>query len=439
MTKSKLVLISERARMEPECRFTCLAHLLDAEFLKSCYCELGRDRASGIDGVSWKEYGERLERNLEELVMRMKARQYRPQPSLRVYIPKDGRTMRPLGLPALEDKIVQKGMARILGAIYEQDFHDCSYGFRPGRGCHQALKEVGTMFKTKRLNHVIEADIRGFFDHVSHEWMMRLLEKRISDPSFLLLVRRFLKAGYVEEGMFVETPEGTPQGGNLSPVLSNIFLHYVLDEWFEKTVKTQMRGECHLVRYADDFICMLQYEDEAKGLQAMLGRRFSEFGLELHPEKTRTLSFGRYERENANRQERRANTFDFLGFTHFCGQCRNGGSFLLCRKTSGKKFRRRCTEMKQWLISVRSSLKLKEWWPVLASKLTGHYEYYGVSGNYFPMLRYYRAVLRLTYKWLNRRSQKRSMAMEKFKEFLGLYPLPKPKIRHSFYDLKFDS
>ncbi len=439
MTESKLVLISERVQREPLCRFTCLAHLLDVEFLRSCYCELDKDRASGVDGVSWKEYGERLEENLEELVIRMKAKQYRPRPSLRVYIPKDEKTMRALGLPALEDKIVQKGIAKILEAIYEQDFLECSYGFRKGRGCHRALKEVNTEFTTKRINHVIEADIKGFFDHVSHEWMMKLLERRISDPSFLLLIRRFLKAGYIEKGMFVETSEGTPQGGNLSPTLSNIFLHYVLDEWFEKTVKTRMRGECRLVRYADDFICMLQYQDEAEGLQAMLSGRFSEFGLELHPEKTRTLSFGRYEKENADKQKRKANTFDFLGFTHFCGRSRKGG-FLLGRKTSGKKFRRRCAEMKLWLKSVRNSLTLKEWWPTLASKLTGHYEYYGVSGNYFPMLRYYRSVIRLAGKWLNRRSQIRSMTKEKFHAYMERYPLPKPEIRHNFYDcfdLKF--
>ena len=438
MTESKLVLISERARMEPLCRFTCLAHLLDVEFLKSSYHELGKDRASGVDGVSWREYGERLEENLEELVIRMKAKQYRPQPSLRVYIPKDEKTMRALGLPALEDKIVQKGIAIILGAIYEPDFLECSYGFRKGHGCHQALKEVNTMLTIKRINHVIEADIKGFFDHVSHEWMMKLLEKRIGDPSLLLLIRRFLKAGYMEKGAFVETEEGTPQGGNLSPMLSNIFLHYVLDEWFEKTVKTQMRGECRLVRYADDFICMLQYQDESKDLQAMLSRRFSEFGLELHPEKTRTMSFGRYEKENADRQNRKANTFDFLGFTHFCGQNRRGG-FLLGRKTSGKKVRRRCAEMKLWLKSVRNSTTLKEWWPVLASKLRGHYEYYGVSGNYLPMLRYYGCVVSMAEKWLNRRSQLRSMTKEKFHAYMERYPLPKPKIRHSFYDLEFVS
>jgi len=252
-TPTKLALISERARREGRYQFTCLAHLLNAAFLKGCYYELGRDRACGIDGVSWKAYGERLEENLEDLVTRMKAKRYKPHPARRVYIPKDEHSVRPLGLPAIEDKIVQKGIARILEAIYEADFLDCSYGFRPGRSCHQALNAVDKTIMTKRVNYIIEADIKGFFDHVSHDWLMTFLQVRIKDPSFLLLIRRFLKAGYVDAGLLVRSDRGTPQGGNLiSPVLSNIFLHYVLDLWFEKKLKSQVRGECHLVRYADD-------------------------------------------------------------------------------------------------------------------------------------------------------------------------------------------
>ena len=250
ITPIKLALISERARKEPKYQFTSLAHLLNERFLKECYYKLGRDRASGIDGVSWKEYGEQLDENLNNLVARMKAKRYKPQPAKRVYIPKNEQEKRPLGLPALEDKIVQKGIARILEAIYEADFLDCSYGFRPERNCHQAINAVDKTIMTKPINYVIEADIKGYFDNVSHEWMMEFLKVRIKDPSFLLLIRRFLKAGYFEAGKIVATEQGTPQGGNLSPMLSNIFLHYVLDLWFEKKVKPQARGACHLVRYA---------------------------------------------------------------------------------------------------------------------------------------------------------------------------------------------
>ena len=226
-TWTKLALIAQRAREEPQCQFTSLAHLLDERFLAACYHRLGRDRASGVDGVTWKEYGEHLDENLRDLVTRMKAKRYKPLPAKRVYIPKDEHSRRPLGLPALEDKIVQKGIAEILEAIYEADFLDCSYGFRPRRGCHQALHAVSTTIMTQPINHVIDADLKAFFDSVSHPGLMKCLQVRIKDPSFLLLIQRFLKAGYFEAGQIVATEQGTPQGGNLSPMLSNIFLHNV--------------------------------------------------------------------------------------------------------------------------------------------------------------------------------------------------------------------
>ena len=434
LTRTKLALISERARQEPKCQFTSLAHLLDEGFLAECYYRLGRDRASGIDGVSWKAYGERLTENLKDLVSRLKAKRYKPQPSRRVYIPKDAHSKRPLGLPILEDKIVQKGIALILEAIYEADFLDCSYGYRPARSCQHAINVVDKAIMTKPINHVIEADIRGFFDNVSHSWMKRCLEVRIKDPSLLLLIERFLKAGYIEGVMFVETEKGTPQGGNLSPTLSNIFLHYVLDLWFEKRVKPQVRGLCCLVRYADDFICMVQYKDDARYIERAIGERFAMVSLELHPDKTRVISFGRYERENARRQNRRANTFDFVGFTHYCGRSRRG-KFIVGRKTSRKKFHKRCREMNEWLKSIRNADKVKNWWPILAAKLRGHYQYYGVSGNARTLWKYYWLVIRLVLKWLNRRSQRLSFDWEGFKRYLNRYPLPKPRIVHNIYTL----
>jgi len=433
-TQTKLALISERARKEPKLQFTSLAHLLDAGFLRECYFELGRDRASGIDGVSWQEYGEQLDENLEDLVDRMKVKRYHPQPAKRVYIPKNDHEKRPLGLPSLEDKIVQKGIARILEAIYEVDFLDCSYGFRPNRGCHQALNAVDKTIMTNPINHVIEADIKGFFDNVSHTWMIEFLQVRIKDPSFLLLIRRFLKAGYMDAGIFVLTERGTPQGGNLSPALSNVFLHYVLDLWFEKKIKSQIRGVCYMVRYADDFICMVQYHDDARYIEQALRERFAKFGLELHPEKTRIISFGRYERENGERQNRRTNTFDFLGFTHYCDTSRKG-KFIVGRKTSRKKFRMKCTEMNDWLRKIRNYKKAKEWWPTLQAKLRGHYQYYGVSGNMRTLQRFYFLTVRMTLKWLNRRSQRKSFSWKRFYEYLEHYPLPRPHIAHNFYTL----
>ena len=373
LTPTKLALISEKARKEPKFQFTSLAHLLDEGFLKECYFGLGRDRASGIDGVSWKEYGERLDENLKNLVTRMKAKRYKPLPARRVYIPKNEHEKRPLGLPALEDKIVQKGISRILETVYEADFLDSSYGFRPKRNCHQALNAVDKTIMTRPVNYIIEADIKGFFDNVSHEWMMKFLAVRIKDPSLLLLIRRFLKAGYCEADKVVETEQGTPQGGNLSPLLANIFLHYVLDLWFEKKMKLQIKGEVHLVRYADDFVCMVQYANDAEHIEQALRERFAKFDLELHSEKTRTISFGRYERENADKQNRKANTFNFLGFTHYSDKSRTG-KFIVGRKTSQKKFRTKCKDMSNWLMKIRNYKKAKEWWSILQAKLRGHYQ-----------------------------------------------------------------
>jgi group II intron reverse transcriptase/maturase len=375
-----------------------------------------------------------LDENLNNLVTQLKVKRYKPQPVKRVYIPKNEREKRPLGLPALEDKIVQKGISRILEAIYEADFLNCSYGFRPARNCHQAINAVDKTIMIKPINCVIEADIKGYFDNVSHKWMMKFLQVRIKDPSFLLLIRRFLKAGYFETGQLVATEQGTPQGGNLSPMLSNIFLHYVLDLWFERKVKLQARGACYLVRYADDFICMVQYADDAQRIEQALRERFAKFDLELHPEKTRVISFSRYERENANRQNRRANTFDFLGFTHYCGTSRKG-KFIVGHKTSCKKFRMKCREMNDWLRKIRNYKRAKEWWPVLQSKLRGHYQYYGISGNMRSLKRFYSLTLRLTLKWLNRRSQRKSFAWQEFEKYLEHYPLPRPKIVHNLYTL----
>ena len=434
ITPTKLALISERARKEPKLQFTSLAHLLDEGFLKECYFRLGRDRVSGIDGVSWEEYGHDLDNNLKDLVSRMKAKRYKPQPSKRVYIPKDEHSKRPLGLPALEDKVVQKGIAWILEAIYEQDFLDVSYGFRPKRDCHQALNAVDKTIMKGPVNYIIEADIKGYFDNVSHEWLMRCLEVRIKDSSFLLLIKRFLKAGYIDAGEFVLTTQGTPQGGNLSPMLANIFLHYVLDLWFEKRTKLKTKGACNIVRYADDFICMVQSEDDAKYIEQELRVRFSKFNLELHPEKTRVIAFQRGKQKLHHGDKHVPRSFDFLGFTHYWGKSRKG-NWILCHKTSSKRFRRACKDLSTWLRNMRCSAKLKEWWPRLQAKLRGHYQYYGISGNGRSLNRYCDATEHIVFKWVNRRSQKVSFTWPEFRRYLNLYPLPQPRIHYNLYTL----
>jgi group II intron reverse transcriptase/maturase len=405
---------------------------LDVEFLRVCYFRLNRNKAVGIDEVSWVEYGLNLQDNLEQLVSRLKARRFRPLPARRVYIPKNERESRPLGISALENKIVEKGIAIILEAIYERDFLNSSYGFRPNRNCHQALKQLNDLVTFRPVNHIVEADIKGFFDNVSQERLMDFLQWRITDRNLLKLIEKFLKAGYIDDGLLIKADTGTAQGSCLSPILANIFLHYVLDLWFERVVKKHMRGFCELIRYADDFVCVVRYSDDAARILRGLEGRFHKFGLTLHPDKTRKFGFGRFEREHALKQGRRANTFDFLGFTHFCDKTRRG-KFKVGRKTSRKKFAQKCKAMNDWLKKVRNLVQMKDWWKTLAAKLRGHFQYYGVSENTRGINNFYAVTRKLVYKWVNRRSQKQSMNWEEFNAYLQHYPLPKPRIVHSFY------
>jgi len=434
-TWTKLSLISGRGRRDHTFKFTSLAHLLDVEYLRDCYQSLNRNKAVGIDNVSWDEYGADLDNNLQWLISRLKRKKYKPLPARRVYIPKNEKETRPLGISALENKIVERGITWILESIYEQDFLDCSYGFRPKRNCHQALKKLNDLIMFQPVNHIVEADIKGFFDNVDHDKLMEFIRIRISDTTLLNLIGKFLKAGYIDDGQLVKSDKGTPQGSILSPMLANIFLHYVLDEWFESTVKNHVRGYCELVRYADDFVCVVQYADDAKRIEQALKDRFEKYGLEIHPTKSRKISFGRFERENSGKQNRKANTFDFLGFTHYCDTSRKG-NFKLGRKTSRKKFSAKCREMNDWLKRIRNLVKTKDWWKILAAKLRGHFQYYGVSENTASIVRFYKLTIRMVRKWLNRRSQKRKMSWTRFTKYLEHYPLPQPRIVHKFYDCR---
>jgi group II intron reverse transcriptase/maturase len=432
ITWQKLSLISGHARRDRDFQFTSLAHLLNVEYLRDCYKSLNRNKAVGIDKVSWEDYGRNLEGNLELLVSKLKRKKYKPIPARRVYIPKSETERRPLGISALENKIVERGITSILERIYEQDFLNCSYGFRPKRNGHQALKALNDLIMFQPVNHLVEADIKGFFDNVSHEKLMEFIRIRVKDTTLLNLIKKFLKAGYIDDGVLVKSDTGTPQGSILSPILANIFLHYVLDIWFETIVKSHVSGYCELVRYADDFVCVVRYANDARRIERGLQNRFNKYGLEIHPTKSRNISFGRLERENAKTQNRRANTFDFLGFTHYCARSRKG-NFKVGRKTSRKKYVTKCRELNAWLKAVRNLVKTKDWWKTLAAKLRGHFQYYGVSENYKGIARFYKFALRVVRKWMNRRSQQRKMNWERFTSYLEHYPLPKPKIVHSFY------
>jgi len=432
--RTKLSLITEIARTDGKCKFNNLVHLLNVENFKECFRELKKGKASGIDGVTLKEYEQELDNNLEDLVARMKRFSYRPQPVRRVYIPKASGEKRPLGIPAVEDKIVQMGITKILQAIFEVDFLDFSYGFRPSRNCHQALDTLDKMIMQRPVKHVIDADIKGFFDNVDHDWLMRCIEQRIGDKNLLRLLKRFLKAGVVEEGKYISTEKGTPQGGIISPVLANIYLHYVLDLWFEKVEKRKFGSYIGMVRYCDDFVICVQSKEVAEQLLSELSDRLAKFGLELSAEKTRIVEFGRYARENSRKKGCKPGSFSFLGFTHFCDKGRKG-YFKVGRKTDRKKFSVKIKEMNKWLKAVRNTSKPEVWWPILAAKLRGHFQYYGVSGNYMGISHFCYLTIRMIFKWLNRRSQKKSYNWEQFRIYLLRHPLPKPKIYHNLYTL----
>ena len=432
--RTKLMSLTLRARKSPDCKFTSLAHLLTEDFLKGCFWELKRDKASGIDRVSVKGYEVSLNENIKDLVVRLKAKKYKPQPVRRVYIPKDKGGKRGLGIPTVEDKVVQMGIKKILEAIYEVDFIDVSYGFRPNRSCHDALDVLDKTIMTKIVNSVVDMDIEKFFDTIDHRLLMKCLEQRIKDTSLLRLIARLLKAGIMEEGKFIKTDKGTPQGGILSPVLSNIYLHYCLDLWFEEEVKGQLRGFARLVRYADDFIVCFQRRNEAKAFGEMLEQRLGKFGLKIAKDKSRVIEFGRNVWQKAQVEGKKVATFDFLGFTHYCDKTRKG-KFKLGRKTASVKHRQKMKAMNIWMRKVRNRVELKEWWKVLRIKLIGHYRYYGISGNMRELRKFHVQISKLAYKWINRRSQKKSYTYEQYCRFKKYNPLPVPKIYHLTYIL----
>jgi len=425
-----LTRIREKARKEPGLVFTSLYHhIYDVDNLRACYDALEAKKATGVDGVTKEEYGRNLEENLRDLSGRLKRMGYRPGPKRRSYIPKPGSEKgRPLGISNLEDKIVEEAAKRTLEPIYEAVFEDSSYGYRPGRSQHQCLDVLGRMIQQKKVNHVVEADIKSFFDRVNHEWMVKFLRHRIGDERVIRLIIRMLKSGIMEDGLTRATEEGTPQGSILSPLLSNIYLHYVLDLWFSRRVSRQIRGEAYYFRFADDFLACFQYKDDAESFRKRLEDRLEGFGLNLAEEKTRCMEFGRFAREDAQKRGEKPNDFTFLGFEHYCGKTKEG-YFKVKRRTSRKKLGQSLRKFTDWARKVRPVLRKGEMLRQARAKVIGHLSYYAITDNLERCSYYVYRTEHILFKWLNRKSQRKAYTWDSFVQALAWAGWPTPRVR----------
>ncbi len=430
---TKLARISELSKEKPNMVFTSIGHLINEEMLKDCHKDMDGKKAVGIDGITKESYGKNLDDNLKDLVNRLKRKAYKPKPAKRVEIPKDNGKTRPLSIYCYEDKLVQEALRRVLEAVFEPHFYDEMMGFRQNRGCHDALKKLNVMLEKRKTNWVLDADIKGFFDHLDHDWIVRFVESRITDPNIIRLIRRMLKAGIMRDYRFEETEEGSGQGSVCSPVLANIYMHYVLVWWFKEKVQPYLKGYSGLVVYADDFVVCFQYKDEAERFYELLKRRMAKFGLEIEENKTRLIEFGRFaDRNRQNRGEGKPETFDFLGFTHYCSKA-EGGWFRVKRKTSKKKFARACKNFHQEIKNMRT-WKLSLIFKKVNQMLVGYYNYYGVTDNGRSLYNLLNRVDKTLFYWLNRRSNKKSYTWGQYNQMKEYYSLAEPKVHVNIYD-----
>ena len=399
-------------------RVQSIMQYVNKETLAESYRQQPKSKAAGVDGVTKEQYGENLEENLEDLIVKMKRFSYRPYPVRRAYIPKANGKLRGLGIPSFEDKVVQGVFKEILEAIYEPKFKEFSFGFRPGKNCHDAIQRVNKHIMADKVNYIVDADIKGFFDNIDHDWMIKFLEHDIADKNFVRYIKRFLIGGVMEDGKKIETDRGSAQGGLISPILANVYLHYVLDTWFDYVKKHEYKGEMYMVRYADDFVCLFQYEEEAQKFYQMMIERLKKFGLEVAEDKSRILSFGRYKGTKES--------FDFLGFTHLNGKS-HWGKYCVLHRTSSKKLKQKRQNAKKWLREHMHE-GIPQTIEVLNKKLTGHYRYYGIYGNWISLKKFYSYVKWELFKTKRRRDQSCWLTWEKFKEIMKIHPLAWPRV-----------
>jgi len=423
----KLQRIAAQAARDPTRVFTTLAHLIDVDFLREAYHRPRKSSAPGIDGVTAKEYAEHLDENLHDLHERLRSGGYQAPPVERVWLDKADGGQRPIGKPTFEDKIVQRAVAMLLEAIYEQDFCDSSYGFRQGRSPHDALHALRERCMTEGIGWIVDADVSGYFDSIDGTRLREVLGKRVNDGRIMRLIGKWLHAGVMEEGVLTHPETGVPQGGVASPVLANIFLHHVLDEWFECEVRPRMQGRCFLIRYADDFVIGCEVEADARKIMDVLPKRFSRFGLRIHPTKTALRAFRKPEAREGS--EDGNGTFDFLGLTHYWTRSRRG-FWVIKRRTAGKRLRRTKKSLWRWCRTNRHA-PLKYQYQMLCQKLRGHFLYYGIRGNFRLLEEVRRYAEKAWQYWLSRRGSKKAIGWEKFEKLLQTYVLPTPRIVHT--------
>lgn len=429
--------LTELAREDRTRKFSSIAHLLTVEALYEAFTRLRKDAGEGVDAVTYRDYEKQAEQNIQILWEKLKGGKYRAQPLRRVYIPKEDGRKRPISIPALEDKIVQKATVQLLNAIYEEDFLPCSYGGRPGKHPHLALDELDRTIFRQSITHVLELDIVAYFDAIVRKHLLEMIERRIVDRSILKLIGKWINVGVIDEGRLLVTETGVGQGQVISPLLANIYLHYVLDTWFEEEVKPRLKGKAFIVRYVDDAVICFQNEQDAQKVKEVLGKRFAKYGLALHPDKTRLVEFGRAALEKAEKEGRQPGTFDFLGFTHVCARSQRG-KFTVTVRTMKKRLRRSIKAIAQWCKKNRHEL-VAEQCTALNAKLRGHYQYYGRASNYHNLMRFYRMVSRLWMKWLNRRTRGTTLFWDKYNHLLQCYPLVLPRITHAYASLRSPS